>query len=343
MLKIKQQYLTGILSADRITDLHPFLQKAIELEHSTIPPYLTAMISLKPGTNRGTWNLLHSVVIEEMLHLSIAANILNALNGKPVLDNKGFVPNYPCPLPMNIDSGLVVGLKKYSKEQLAVFMEIEHPEDPLHFPEKMMVMESTGENYATIGQFYNAIKNKIKELTDDTLPGDPSRQMISQMFDSSELFPILRKQDALKAIDIIVDQGEGTIHSPTDPEGELAHYYRFEELYKGKRLVRDKSSPNGYSFQTPIPFDDKNVFPISSNTKSKDFAPGTEERRMIDDFNNAYSNLLASLHRAFNGEPGFINNSMGLMFDIKLLGEKLAATKNPNNATENIGPSFEYI
>jgi rubrerythrin len=79
MLQIDSKYIEKALSANALEELYPLLQKAIELEHSTIPPYLTAMFSLKPGTNLVQRQIIHSIVIEEMLHMSIAANILNAL------------------------------------------------------------------------------------------------------------------------------------------------------------------------------------------------------------------------------------------------------------------------
>ena len=44
--------------ADTPAELHRYLQNAIELEHSTIPPYLTAMFSLRPGVNRRIGELI---------------------------------------------------------------------------------------------------------------------------------------------------------------------------------------------------------------------------------------------------------------------------------------------
>jgi hypothetical protein len=48
-------------AARTATDLHDLVQAAIRLEFSTIPPYLTAMLSLRPGANREIWgNILRS-------------------------------------------------------------------------------------------------------------------------------------------------------------------------------------------------------------------------------------------------------------------------------------------
>jgi rubrerythrin len=76
------------------------MQTAIELEHATIPTYLTANFTLFNTGNDQISELIGSVLGEEMLHLSIACNVLNAIGGSPVLNKPGFIPRYPgtlCP------------------------------------------------------------------------------------------------------------------------------------------------------------------------------------------------------------------------------------------------------
>src|SRR5690606_1406942 len=125
-----------------------------------------------------------SIVIEEMLHMTIAANILNALGGHPVINSADFVPEYPGPLPMGIGNGLIVGLEKYSADVVKnVFMEIEEPENPIVFKSVNLAEMPT---YSTIGQFYQAIQQKIEELAPDNLPGDKSKQVTSSFFPADE-------------------------------------------------------------------------------------------------------------------------------------------------------------
>ena len=71
--------------------LRQMLQMAIQVEHSTIPLYLSSLYSIKDS---GSWpaTLIRSVAIEEMLHMTVAANILNAIGGHPAIDRPGFVP-----------------------------------------------------------------------------------------------------------------------------------------------------------------------------------------------------------------------------------------------------------
>ena len=42
MIRLDRKVITAVQAAAVRDDLYPWLQKAIELEHSTIPPYLTA-------------------------------------------------------------------------------------------------------------------------------------------------------------------------------------------------------------------------------------------------------------------------------------------------------------
>ena len=105
------------------------LQDAIELEHSTIPLYLYALSSLDPRKNASIAQILQSVVIEEMLHMALAANVVNALGGSPQIDKPDFVPCYPGPLPGGVESDLTVHLAPFSMLQLETFLNIETPHD----------------------------------------------------------------------------------------------------------------------------------------------------------------------------------------------------------------------
>ena len=65
----------------RISQLKALLQSAVTLELTIIPPYFTAWLSLQTeyGRNRETAEALRSVFVDEMLHMSLAANMLNAV------------------------------------------------------------------------------------------------------------------------------------------------------------------------------------------------------------------------------------------------------------------------
>ena len=78
-----------------LPDLRRHLQWAIELEHATLPPYLCALYSLDAEKNKDAVQVISSVFVEEMLHLTLAANLLNAVGGSPVLDAPHLLPAYP--------------------------------------------------------------------------------------------------------------------------------------------------------------------------------------------------------------------------------------------------------
>lgn len=114
-------------------DLHRVLQQALRLEHATVPAYLTALFSLKPGRNLEVARIIRSVVLQEMLHMALVANIINALGGEPDLDPPGFLPRYPGQLPGGVLPNLVVSLRRCSIEQVRdVFMAIEQPDEPIN-------------------------------------------------------------------------------------------------------------------------------------------------------------------------------------------------------------------
>jgi len=161
-----------------IEGLRKALQTAIELEHSTIPPYLYALYSLKPGTNGEIAHLLLSIIRQEMLHMALDCNILNAIDGSPDIDKPRFIPKYPGPLPGAVESGLIVPLAPFSKQLVHdVFMVIEEPEDPLHFP--VLKSAASGAPSETIGEFYAGIKDQIRKLSEhhNIFTGPPEKQL----------------------------------------------------------------------------------------------------------------------------------------------------------------------
>lgn len=340
------------IKLESIADLKKALQTAIELEHATIPPYLTANFTLFNTDNEQISDLIGSILGEEMLHLSIACNILNAIGGRPVLNKPGFIPRYPGPLPGGVESGLHVPLQKFSKELVHdVFMVIEEPENIIDIPS----LKATADG-VTIGQFYTNIKSLIstleaeaKQIGKTIFTGNIAEQMTYEKFyPESLLFKIVDEATALRGIDIIIDQGEGTstdpFVSPDDDAGhdEPAHYYRFEEIYEGKTLLRNPAG--GYMYGEPlIPFNPEKIPNMWPNPKMSDYPQDSQAYINSKLFNYNYTSLLNSLHQTFNGQPDKINVAMGIMFSLRLYALKLLAIPDPIHPGYVAGPSFEYI
>jgi hypothetical protein len=330
MLAVDRTLVTGVREARGGEELHEFVQRAVELEHATIPPYLTAYYTLPQGTNDAIAAAVHGVAVEEMLHMTITANLLTALGGRPRIAEPGFVPDYPTVLPMNVGNSVVVGLAPYSPDLVRdVFMAIEEPEDPLRFP-TASVARAADPQFATIGEFYEALRDKLTALGDAVFVGDPARQLVDPAwFPRDQLFPIRDVATAVAALALVVEEGEGTTTSPLDREGEPAHYYRFAELVHGRRLVPDPTVPEGYSYTgAPVPFDPDGVWPMPPNPRTGNYPVGSRSRFMADQFAEAYTRLLRALQLAFDGTPSALADALGLMFELRLLAHDVLATRD---------------
>ena len=153
-----------------IEGLRQHLQWAIQLEHCTLPPYLCALYSIKPGNNEESARAIQSVFVEEMLHMVLAANLLNAVGGTPAIDRPDFIPRYPAYLPHSADAFLVP-LARFAPETIETFMRIERPETTDAPAEQ--------DRYNTIGQFNQAIEQGITALCSslgetNVFTGDPA-------------------------------------------------------------------------------------------------------------------------------------------------------------------------
>jgi hypothetical protein len=317
------------------------LQRAIELEHATLPTYLYSLYSLG-DSNTEIANLILSVVMEEMLHFALACNILNAIGGGPAIDKPDFIPQFPGHLPGGVEEGLRVHLRRFSLQHvLDTFMAIEEPEKPLNFP-----YAAVEDRKVTIGEFYTKICQKIVEAGPGIFTGDPARQ-VTGVFPANELFPVTDVATASTAITTIKEQGEGTSTSPLDPQRELAHYYRFAEIYHGRLLVPVLDPPPGtppdklYKYDgPPIPFDPKGVLPVIGDPKQSKYPLGTQAHYLNDNFNYVYTSLLKSLHRTFNGQPNRLNSAIPIMHSLRELAMEMMTV--PLSDGVNAGPSFEY-
>ena len=166
------------------------LQSAVEVELATIPLYLTAIWTLRTpaATNsRKAYSLIYGIVIQEMLHMALACNMLSA-ERNPIIAKAA--PIYPGHLPGEIHPGLTVTVARYSDSSLENFLKIEYPEN-----QPVAEFWDAGETYATIGDFYTA----VSEAYDDPnvhLPAkfDTKNQLLSDFM--PDLRVITSKTDA---------------------------------------------------------------------------------------------------------------------------------------------------
>jgi hypothetical protein len=242
-------------------DLHRHLQYAVDLELFTIPFYLSAMHSIKisskelaafdkdpdahkSNVNYNAYSLIRSVVIEEMLHLELAANLNKVMRQIPLVSPAAYNYNGTVPhineamdhIPPVLKASLSPADFKIGPCDLAkvnAMALVELPEDRTGLTPDLQ--PSTTE-YGSIGLLYDAVHYGIDQLwgqlvSDIVLPqltaqftGDFAEQHLSFNPDHPTGFSetIISKDDAFNAIQAIVEQGEGagagtTIASPDRP------------------------------------------------------------------------------------------------------------------------------
>jgi hypothetical protein len=293
MKTITEYVEARILSPD---DLKGALQLAMRLEFATIPPYLCAQWSVKYDPDR-TEGVLHRIVSQEMFHFALAGNLLTAIGGVPTIANANFLPAYPAnELPGGIPQALPIDLKPLTKDQLAVFMQIEHPD----FPPVARLVERPP---ATIGAFYDTIIATFETLQPHI---DPTAHAVEVPFSK----PISTIADAIRTIDRIKSEGEGVPGSPDQPSGERAghaHYYLFKELFVQKRLIKvdEKWSYSGAPIALPEVYH---------------FEPSHAQPSPSIEFNRTLSQLLIDLETCWtSGAPP----NVPAMFQLQLLGKSL--------------------
>ncbi|MFC0437351.1 ferritin-like protein [Kutzneria buriramensis] len=331
-----------------VEELRRHLQWAVELEHSTIPPYLCALYSLDAERNAEAAQVIGGVLDEEMLHLALAANLLNAVGGKPVLDAPELLPAYPYTLPHS-DGSVRIDLNPFGAEALEVFLRIEQPEAKGARPQ--------ADGYATIGQFYGAVEGGLRRLCEElgeeaVFTGDPARQVGEMAFRSGggRVVPVTDLKSAMAALTEIIEQGEGAALTEVwdgekdvfhpDRE-EVAHYYRFQELKFGRRYQAGDTPRSGPTGDV-IAVDHGGVRPMRRNPRTTDHPEGSPIRVAQQDFNATYCLLLAMLEDAFNGNPGDIRSSVRVMYAVKTKAQALMAMPTGDGKTM-AGPSFEYV
>jgi hypothetical protein len=342
MIRLKAELFADLDGT--IEGLRRALQNAIELEHATIPPYLYALYSIKPGANLEVAGLIKSIVSQEMLHMALDCNVLNAIHGCPRIDDPCFLPKYPGPLPGGVESDLTVPLAPLSKQLIKdVFMVIEEPEDPLHFP--VLTLAAGAKPPETIGQFYAGIIQQLKDLSakSNIFTGDPQRQLTTG-FGPLQTIHVHDLATSIEAINLIVEQGEGTKTSPLDPEHQPAHYYRYAEIYYGKMLIPNPDhSPGAPEFVYgghKIEFDTAGIWPVVTNPSEATYPPGSKARNLNDTFNYTYTALLKSLDLVFNGQPDRLGPAIGLMESMKEQALTMMSTTTVPGQTA--GPTFVY-
>ena len=331
-----------------IESLRTHLQWAIELEHATLAPYLSSLYSIKDGSNTESAEVIKSVFIEEMLHMALAANILNAVGGSPKFDYDGFIPDFPTTLPHS-DGSVEVGIGKFSAAGIKSFLMIERPAETDDKPAE--------EGYHSIGQFYSALTEGLKSCCeqwgeDVVFCGDPTWQLTAETTSyggAGHLIGVTDLASAMAAMKEIVDQGEGSGHSSIfdgdmnmfhPQRQEVSHYHRFQEILAGQRYSASDtatSGPTGDKFE--VNWDA--VHNLRSNPDINDYPSDSEAHKKMESLAQNYSDMLRMMERSFAGSPKLFGETVGTMFELRHQIRELIELPSGDGKT-TVGPYFSY-
>ena len=312
-MKTIQEHL-AVKKTDRdLAWIKSALQAAIELEHSTLPLYLSAMLSLDTQ-NYTTYNLIRSIIMEEMVHMAIDCNMLSILGGRPNI--KTISPTFPGKgLPGGAEPDVEAVVAKFSKKQLLNFMRIECPVFLLNPKFKT-------EKYASIGTFYAAIKAAIQDnakIVEAAMKaGGASIQVGDDIGFTTFKYPVKGNpiKQLVAGINEITEQGEGTgtgdLLAGNGSQDETSHYLRFAEIFYGasytvptkKIKLTAKTLPSFFKgLKNPAPeVVNSLVVPSDGYAALLKLDPnGKEVEKGLLAFDAAYTGIMDNLDGMWNG------------------------------------------
>jgi CDGSH-type Zn-finger protein len=342
------------------------LCEAAELEHGIMCQYLFAAFSLKQDPAEGlteaelaavrSWRkVISHVATQEMLHLALVQNLLSAIGAAPHMSR----PNFPHPA-SHYPAGVHLALLPFGEQALRHFMFLERPEGmALHDAEGLAAIGRAapamqagdivprGQDFKTVGHLYRSIEAGFAHLASKygerwLFVGPPRAQARQEHFGWPELIAVTDLASAQRAIEEILEQGEG-------PRGawQDAHFGRFVEILD--EFERAREADRAF---VPV----RPVIPVNVRPSERDAQvplvtdPGTAG--VMDLFNVAYEILLQIFERFFAHTEetdaqlkALADATIGLMFRvIKPLGDLITTLPaGPDYPDATVGPSFELF
>jgi CDGSH-type Zn-finger protein/truncated hemoglobin YjbI len=342
------------------------LCEAAELEHGIMCQYLFAAFSLKQAAEEGLtqrqlsavtrWRQQVShVATQEMLHLALVHNLLSAIGAAPHLAR----PNLPQPAD-HYPAGVQLALLPFGQQALRHFMFLERPEGmDLQDAEGMAAVARAEpmmnerdivprrQDFATVGHLYRSIEAGIAGLVakhgeDWLFVGPPRAQATQAHFRWPELVAVTDAASAQRAIDTILEQGEG-------PRGDWrnAHFGQFVAILDEYEDMT-QADP---AFDPVRPVVAANVRPPERAVEVA-LISDPLTARVTDLFNVSYEVLLQIFERYFAHTEEtdvqlrvLADATLALMLQvIKPLGDLITTLAvGPDQPGKNAGPSFELF
>ena len=271
------------------------LAEAAQLEHMIMCQYLFAGFSLRDAseftgdqaaTMRRWRRDITDIAIQEMLHLALVANLMSATGAAPTFTR----PNF------HYLSGYFPGcfqfrLLPFGEQALTHFLYQERPEGldltdaavcahpPAPAPEPVSAAEEfpRSQEFETIGHLYRGIEQGLDRLTADVgearlFCGSPRAQVTPELLDWPQVVPVTGLESAHRAIEEIIEQGEGA-----RGDWQEAHYGRFLRMHDELAALRDADP--GFQPARPVlavyerqPYDVRQPQPIVTDPRARETA-----------------------------------------------------------------------
>ncbi len=346
----------GNVNEDKLHVLKELLNSAVVLEFATIPIYLQAMWTIKDNKCEVAKSI-RNIFQEEMLHMAMVCNMIVGIGGEPRIYNTKNRLKFPSGLPGGVHPELFLYLEGLNDCSLRNFMEIELPEEIAEiydYETKELVsigglcnqegkinntkhMQSHEHN-TTIGALYDRINELFQEL-------QPKMDVERQLAGPLSWWVMADAESVSKAIDMIKEQGEGSENVTPASTGmdNLAHFYRFWEVYYQKKIVQEGDK---YYFKDPMPRPETyNVARIPKNGyKKEDVSP--EVWHLMNSFDEVYTDLVKFLEDAWaingRGQAALVN-AIEVMFKLEQFALPLMQIPIPDKEGLHYGPCFKML
>jgi hypothetical protein len=334
-----------------------WLQTALELELATIPPYLVALLSIKLPMNREAAELIRSVMVEEMLHVALVANVLNSVGGTPRLDSRA-IPSYPLQMTFEgepfTDRKFPINLAPFSADAISTFLKIEQPQQLVR--DAALLQKEIEVPGLTIGAFYCKILNLIEVLSAQDgaalFCGERAHQIDQDYYWSGggKIIAVHDLTTAQAALDLVIAQGEAAWPREKGPAStgfgvalQMGHYYRFNEIARARHYLPSDDPalpPTG----APMSVDYAAVYPIKTNPKTSDFGRHSQLESLNELFNMRYTTMLMELQETFSGTPKTLYTAiMDSMHELTPIAHDMM--KIPIDHSDGLTgcPTFEWV
>ena len=223
------------------------LSEAAELEHGLMCCYLYAAFSIGRRSEQrfpahaaaiARWRAeITDIARDEMIHLALVSNLLNAVGAAPHLQR----PNFPVAAGYH-PAGIRVSLAPFCLATIQHFVYLERPDDVIEREGAGFAGRSytrighvgrlvpSGQDYETLGDLYRWIRDGFAHLVElhgepGVFCGDPRLQVTSADLGLPGVIAVVDLASAQRVIDTIVTQGEGAPSCPGH-----SHYSRFSAI-----------------------------------------------------------------------------------------------------------------